>query len=493
MRRPYRSASGAHAAVRCAVLVTSAVSSIWAAAVLGAQSRAPRIAEMISPAARVVPPPRETDPSDYQRFGTELDSLRLLLRTPGLAAAISRDGHIVWTNASGFADLEHRRPVTQRTLFPIASITKTMTAVVTMQLVEEGRLRLDDRVDSIDPASSLPRDVQISDLLSHTSEMRLDGEYLYSGQRFDALGRIVERATGRPLNQVLRRRIFGPAEMTATVALSTTSDTASVVVAKPYDLDETSPTGVRPGTPAVHPIRAASGVISTVVDLAKYGIALDGRRLLDSAATIGMTTPGRSARGVRRPYAFGWFSQVYLGEQLWWHFGQEQSYASLLLWLPQRHLMLAVLANSAVMSNAARLLEGNVAGSLIAQSFFRTILHLGPNSVLRRDDEIATALVDSYVGASAKADTLTRLAFAQSPELAHRPNPALLFLLISLRDRALETAAKSITDTLLRAHPTLPQVLYYGSVAAIQAADTARAAALLEELAECPTRRGTMQ
>ena len=199
-----------------------------------------------------------------------------------------------------------------------------------------------------------------------------------------------------------------------------------------------------------------------------------------------MTTPRRSARSVTLPYAFGWFSQVYLGEQIWWHFGQEESYASLLLWLPRRHLTLAVLANSAAMSDAARLLEGNVAHSLLAQAFFRAVLHLTPNPALERDNQIATALADLYIGARTKADSLTRTAFAQSPELAHEPDLGTLFLLVILHDHTLDAAARGVSDTLVTARPTLPPALYYGSVVALQAADTGRATELLEQLARMP-------
>jgi CubicO group peptidase (beta-lactamase class C family) len=407
----------------------------------------------------------------YRDFGRELDSVRALLHIPGLAAAITCGDGIAWRATLGLADVERDRPVTADTRFPIASLTKTMVAVVLMQLVHERKLSLETDLDS---------GVRVVQVLSHTSE--LGDEYLYSGARFNALGDVVERAGGQPLVQALETRIFDPAGMTHTVAPKGPADTVTDV-AEAYDYDAQSPTQLRPGTPAIAATRAASGVISTANDLARYVIALDRGQLLGPDELTEMTTPRRSANGTILPYALGWFSQVYLGERIWWHYGQEVSYASLLLWLPRRHMALTVLTNTAAMSDAARLLEGNVARSVVAQAFFRTVAALHGERELTGDDRIATALADVYLGARDRADSLARRAFTGAPELARTPDLALLFLLARLDDRALDGVARRIADTVLRAHPKLPTALYFSSVLAQQAGDPARATVLLERLA----------
>jgi CubicO group peptidase (beta-lactamase class C family) len=424
--------------------------------------------------------------ADYAPLGHQLDSVRSLLHIPGLAAAITVGNRIAWVTGLGAADLERHRPVTARTHFPIASITKTMAAVVLMQLVHEGKLSLDAPVDSLIPGAALPPDVRAAHLLSHTSELGPGDEYLYSGARFNLLGHVVERVGAQPLADALETRIFDPVGMARTVAPAGPLDPRTLDVATPYDFDATAATHFRPGTPAVTAIQAATGVVSTAEDLARYAIALDQGRLLDAASTLTMTTPRRSTNGAVLPYAMGWFSQEYLGEPIRWHYGQEVSYASLLLWLPRRHMSLVVLANSATMSDAARLLDGNVAYSLVAQVFFRTVARLSRPRELERDDRIATALAAVYLGELDRADSVTRRAFADAPALAHAPDLGLLFLLTRLDDRTLDGAAMSVADTLVHAHPTLPPALYYASLAATQAGDTARAAALLERLAALP-------
>ena len=166
-------------------------------------------------------------------------------------------------------DLESRQPMTQATMFRIASMTKPVIGVAIMMLVEEGRLRLTDPVSRYIPefhamkvaprpgwwagtgrrASHAVRDITVKDLLTHVSGLgsgpdgrrdiakvaRKEGERLadyiprlgtttlefqpgsrwtYSpGAGFETLGRIVEIASGMPLDQFFRRRIFDPLGM----------------------------------------------------------------------------------------------------------------------------------------------------------------------------------------------------------------------------------------------------------------------------------------
>jgi CubicO group peptidase (beta-lactamase class C family) len=76
-------------------------------------------------------------------FTRYLEPLRIQARIPGLSAAISFDGQIIWEGGLGFADVEARVAAAPDTPYPIASITKTMTSTLVMQCVEEGRLDLD--------------------------------------------------------------------------------------------------------------------------------------------------------------------------------------------------------------------------------------------------------------------------------------------------------------------------------------------------------------
>ena len=400
-----------------------------------------------------------------------------MLRVPGTGAAIISGDSIVWRGQFGYADLATHRPMTDHTAFPVASLTKTMAATVVMQLVQEGRVN----VDVADTALRGPYPVTIANLLSHTSEGAPGEEYLYSGARYNQLGRVVEQASSTPLAVALRARVFDPAGMSHTTAGS--RDAAGQMrmdIAAPYASVAEDSSGTKPGSPHFPDVAAANGVVSTAEDLARYAIALLRGDLVSGALRDRMWTPARSTRGVTFPYGLGWFVQDYAGERIVWHYGQESSYGSLLLLVPSRRLGVIVLANSNAISDAARLLDGNVARSLVAQAFLRDVARL---QVPEGDAEIAAALAELYAGHKARADSLARAAHTR---LAEASDLAGFYLLFRLADSALDAEAREVEERLLADHPGLPPVLYFAALFEERAGTMARAAELLERIAATP-------
>lgn len=192
----------------------------------------------------------------------------------GFVTLVWRKGEVAQVNTVGHRDLEAKAPMTRDTLFRIASMTKPITSIAALMLMEEGKLRLDDPVTRWlpeladmqvlnDPAGPIgdtrpaPRDITVEDLMTHRSglaygftsvgpiahahEARLGSPLLNSktpdewlaalgtlplsyepGERFhyshatEVLGFLVARIEGKPLGQVLQERIFGPLGMADT-------------------------------------------------------------------------------------------------------------------------------------------------------------------------------------------------------------------------------------------------------------------------------------
>src|SRR3954467_6583369 len=89
---------------------------------------------------------------------------------PGMAVAVVKDGKPVKVKGYGLADVEHNVPVTDDTVFQLASVTKQFTAAAVMQLVEDGRVSLDDAVSKhVDALPEAWQKVTIRQLLNHTS------------------------------------------------------------------------------------------------------------------------------------------------------------------------------------------------------------------------------------------------------------------------------------------------------------------------------------
>ena len=113
------------------------------------------------------------DKKRLERFENQVDALRSRLKIPGLSAVVLKDQKVVWVKGFGFADLENRVPTTPDTLFHLASITKTFASTLIMQLVEQGKLDLDEPMSHY--SSDFKDDsFKIKHLLSHTSSGTLE-------------------------------------------------------------------------------------------------------------------------------------------------------------------------------------------------------------------------------------------------------------------------------------------------------------------------------
>jgi len=334
-----------------------------------------------------------------RRFAQDLDDINDELRVPELSAAIVESGRLVWRNDSA------------TTPFPIASVTKTMTAVLILQLVEQRRLSLDEHIRQV---------------LSHTADGTPGEEYLYNGAIFDSLTSIIEKAGGQPFAEQLANRIFKPLHMRHTAA--------------------------PPGT------RSGNGVISTTADLAKYAVALDGDRLVSANSKALMFAPTKSTRGKTLPYGLGWFSQIYLNERIIWHYGQDTQAGSLFLKIPDRKLTLIVLSNSNVISDAPRLLDGNVARSPIALAFFKDFVFSDrPAATFERDELENRGLMAFHFGRRDASASLLDDALAKFPTMESSDDLTLLGLLAQLH----LPESEPVATVVLREHPSLPPAWYY--------------------------------
>ena len=81
-----------------------------------------------------------------ENFDKGIEDLRAVLRIPGMSAAVVREQKVIWLKGFGLADVENNVPATPRTPYRIASLTKTFASTLLMQLVEQGKLGLDDRM-----------------------------------------------------------------------------------------------------------------------------------------------------------------------------------------------------------------------------------------------------------------------------------------------------------------------------------------------------------
>lgn len=338
-------------------------------------------------APAVTPVPGEADP--WGQFEAELETLRQEMRIPGLSAAVVKDGQLVWARGLGFADVENGVLAAPETPYHLASVTKTFAAVIVMQLVQEGKLSLDDPVSRY--GVNLPEgdQVLVRHLMSHTSEGTPGQRYQYNGARYGLLSQVVQAATGRSLQEWVYERILQPLSMKNT-APSPPSACAGLPFAPTCERVHAALTGLYYLDIDLNPVpglnrdsfNAGAGLMSTVVDLAKFDAALNADTLVTAATKEQMWTPTISNSGQALPYGLGWFTQSYRGTRLIWHSGFSACTSALFLKLPEAGLTFIVLANTDMLSRNYQAGHGDandVLSSLMALTFYKHLI-LAPDS-----------------------------------------------------------------------------------------------------------------
>jgi CubicO group peptidase (beta-lactamase class C family) len=325
-----------------------------------------------------------------EAFEHQVDADRNALGIPGLSIAVIQDGEVVAARGFGYADVEHRIPATADTLYHLASVTKTFTAILVWRLVEQGKLDLDEPVSHYSPDFKDDA-VRIRHLLSHTSESTPPGEtFNYNPERFEYLKAVLEKKTGKPLRQLVVETFLDPLDMRDSVPGPDVADddtTWSMLgkdnlaryrqtlkrLAKPYTYwgdGEVVYSGYPP-----RDFWASAGLLSTVRDMAKYDIAVDRHLLLKPGTLARAWTPSVSSAGVVFPVGLGWWVTDYRGERLVYHYGHwGTGFSALYLKVPARHLTLVALANSEALADHHYQLGDNVTNDIVACDFLTTFV-----------------------------------------------------------------------------------------------------------------------
>lgn len=298
------------------------------------------LAVMAAPAA-VSAAPRGTDRGGLQQ---RLDDVVAVGAVGALARV--RDERGVWRGTSGVAELGTARPVPTSGRFRVGSITKTFVATVVLQLVDEGRLELDDPVERWLPGVvPLGERITVRHLLNHTSGLydfrrtlpmppapeflanrwrtwtpaeqirralanpptseEPGSTYAYSNTGYLVLGQIVEEVTGRPYGEEIERRVIQPLRLRDT-SLPGTSPRVGGPHPRGYvPIERDGETRLVDYTAMNPSVMGAGGeMISTARDLNRFTAALSGGDLLPGPLLNEMRTPG--VRGGRYGLGLAW-------------------------------------------------------------------------------------------------------------------------------------------------------------------------------------------
>jgi D-alanyl-D-alanine carboxypeptidase len=340
----------------------------------------------------------------------------------GMAVAVVKGRDTLLLEGYGFADLENQVRATPQTVFRIGSITKQFTSSAVMQLVEQGKIGLDDEVTKYFPnVPTHGRHILVRHLLNHTSGIPsftdigpqfgavsgLDlphdsvvalvahdsllfepgSHFYYSNTGYYLLGMLLERVTGKPYGEYLAERLFAPNGLSSMVYC----DTRRLVPHRAHGYDR-APSGggfVNTGYISMELPFAAGSLCSTVGDLVTWTDKLANGRVVSAASYAQMTTPVKLPSTRPMTYGFGLTADTLGGHRVIWHTGGINGFISALMYLPQDSLIVAVLANTAPAPSDD-----------VAKAIIRAVLGLPPAAPAAAPKEVALSAseLSRYVG-----------------------------------------------------------------------------------------------
>jgi D-alanyl-D-alanine carboxypeptidase len=314
------------------------------------------------------------------RLQAALDGARDSFPLPGLQGAVILSDGSRWTGGSGVRELgATRREAAPDSSFVVGSVTKTFVAALIVQLAEERRLALGDRLSRWFPRYPGATGITIRQLLNHTSGiynyfahprydalvfkrpshrwttqeiLALTGKayfppgrgYHYSNTNYILLGLIAEKVTGISLGAEIRRRFLGPLEMRETFF----QGEEPVPVRGAMGYLRTSDgrwrglwdgSSQRPNTSAATVAWAAGAMVSSARDLATWTHALYGGDVLAPRSLSEMLDFGRYA------YGLGVRAILLAGQPAWGHSGSLRGFTAATWYLPTHRVTISVTTN----------------------------------------------------------------------------------------------------------------------------------------------------
>ena len=375
-----------------------------------------------------------------------IESIRETNGIPGVAAAIVKNGEIVATGGFGYRNRDVNLPMTTHTVSPICSLTKSFTGVAVMQLVESGKLWLDEPVASYLPNfrvadTEASRKITSRILLCHKSGMGRTGHqnrmfqeqrpyndraelvaqlaavrlqtppnaaFSYCNEGYATLGHLVETVSGIPLEDYFQSQIFDAVGMERTYPRfsqwRSDTDRSHGYEKKEGDYEETQ-------LPADYSIYLSTGgICSTAYDFANYLIAtMDyaNSPLLSSGSLDAMHTVSMPYGDTGWGYGFGWQIAWNAGRKIVSHGGGLSGIATHTLMVPAEQLGVVVLTNlsGGRAQQIAEELANSVLGTPLLRPTYEDPLPFNTRYTLPGPDTLA-----QYVG------TYTRVSPANEEE-----------------------------------------------------------------------------
>ena len=316
---------------------------------------------------------------------------------PGLSVAVVTDQRMRWSNGYGLADLENFIPAKSATVYRLGSISKTITAIAVMQLVERGKLDLDAPIQKYCPAFPQKQwPITARQLLGHLAGVRhykSDAEFLstkhynsvvegmdmfkddpllqepgtkyqYTTHGYAILGCAVEGASGMKFSDYVRENIFTPAGMNR----MRVDDVLEIIPNRAQGYFKIPSGELRNSTLADTSYKIpGGGFCSTVEDLARFAIAVQTGKLVKKETLDQMWTKQKTRDGKETSYGLGWGLSERNAMKEVAHGGAQQRVSTYLYMIPEKGLAVVLMVNLENVGGSLGTLCSEIADILLAQ------------------------------------------------------------------------------------------------------------------------------
>jgi CubicO group peptidase (beta-lactamase class C family) len=321
---------------------------------------------------------------------------------PGGVLLVAQKGRIIYKRSFGMANLELNVPMKREMVFNIGSMTKQFTAVAVLQLMEQGKLSLQDEITKYLPDYPTGgQKITIENLLTHTAGVpasapeamtRLRGEkrlitpqeiiatfktrpldfapgtkMVYSNNGYMLLGAIIEKVSGVSYPEYLEKNLFKPAGMMQTHF----GDDYKIIKnrAASYVYSRVESQFLNAANDKVETAYSAGGIQSTAQDIFKWHRALLAYKLIKKESLEKARTEHRLPGGKGTNYGYGWFIGDIHGSPIIEHGGNMGGFMCHAIYLPQEDVFVALFYNFRAPNRLPEMLAGDLAALAINKPY----------------------------------------------------------------------------------------------------------------------------
>jgi CubicO group peptidase (beta-lactamase class C family) len=302
---------------------------------------------------------------------------------PGMAIAIVKDDEIVYAKGFGVKNLETKDPITAKSLFHMASVSKPFSATAIMQFVEQGKVKLDDPVVKYLPYFKINderhKEITISQMLSHISGMpdvfdyewdkpeyddgaaeryvrsladkeliAVPGEtFAYSNMAFEVLGDLIAKVAGMSFEDYVKTNILDPLDMKESTFLK--KQVSPELATTPHVM------GLKIEISDIYPYHRAHAPSSTLhssaLEMCNWAIAnmnrgtFKGKRILKPESYDVLWEPAKLNNGKTVRSGLSWFLRTYREIDTVFHSGGDVGYRTFFVMMPEKKAAAVVLSN----------------------------------------------------------------------------------------------------------------------------------------------------